>query len=106
MTKAVRVDGLFVLFCLMGAEMEFVRQIVDSNTLKQVLTLPPSLHDSQVEIIVLPLDNHEAGLTAPSSSRPVNHSSYGRLKAYANPSLIPEEEGAWEKAVAEKYALH
>jgi len=86
--------------------MEFVRQIVDSNTLKPVLTLPLSFHDTQVEIIVLPLDNQEAGRTTPSSSMPVNHSSYGRLKAYANPSLIPEEKGAWEKATAEKHALH
>ena len=77
---------------------EFVRQIIDSNVLEPILTLPPSFRDSQVEIIVLPLDN--------PSSKPVNHSSYGRLKAYANPSLIPEEEGALEKAAAEKHALH
>ena len=36
----------------------------------------------------------------------VNHSAYGRLKAYANPSLMSEEKGAWEKAVMEKYAIH
>ena len=41
-----------------------------------------------------------------SSQKPVNHSAFGRLKAYANPSLIPEEKGAWEKAAAEKHALH
>ena len=40
------------------------------------------------------------------SLKPVKHSAFGRLKAYANPSLIPEEKGAWEKAAAEKYALH
>jgi len=39
-------------------------------------------------------------------AKPVMHSAFGRLKAYANPSLILEEEGAWEKAAAEKYALH
>jgi len=41
-----------------------------------------------------------------SPAKPVKHSAFGRLKAYANPSLMQEEEGAWEKAAAEKYALH
>ena len=36
---------------------------------------------------------------------PAKHSAFGRLQAYANPSLISEEQGAWETAVAEKYAL-
>ena len=36
---------------------------------------------------------------------PVKHSAFGRLQAYANPSLISEEQGAWEAAVAEKYAI-
>jgi hypothetical protein len=64
--------------------MEFVRQIVNSNTLEPVLTLPPSFHDVQVEVIVLPVDTLRVGFSA-----------------LANPSLIPEEESAWEKAAAE-----
>ena len=28
----------------------------------------------------------------------------GALKAYANPSLIDQEEGAWKRAVISKYA--
>ena len=39
-------------------------------------------------------------------AEPVKHSAFGRLKAYSNPSLIPEEKCAWEAAAAEKYALH
>ena len=31
-------------------------------------------------------------------------SAFGCLRKYANPALIPEEKGVWEKAVAEKYA--
>jgi hypothetical protein len=62
--------------------MEFVRQIVNSNALEPVLTLPPSFHDVQVEVIVLPVG---------VSTKAVKHSAFGRLKAYANPSLIPEE---------------
>ena len=38
-------------------------------------------------------------------TEPVKHSAFGRLNAYSNPSLIPEEKGAWEAAAAEKYAL-
>jgi len=88
--------------------MEFVRQIVNSNALEPVLTLPPSFRGVEVEIIVLPVDKLRVGFSAPLGvpARPVKHSAFGRLKAYANPSLIPEEKGAWEKAAAEKHALH
>jgi len=88
--------------------MEFVRQIVNSNTLEPVLTLPPSFRGIEVEVIVLPVDNLKVGFSAllGDSKKPVKQSAFGRLKAYANPSLIPEEKGAWEKAAAEKHALH
>ena len=91
--------------------MEFVRQIVNSNTLESFMDLPSSFHDVQVEVIVLPVDNginitaSSMGSSHRASIEPANHSAFGRLKAYANPSLIPEEDGAWEKAAAEKYAL-
>ena len=93
--------------------MEFVRQVIDSNVLKPVLPLPPSFQDIQVEVIVLPIDNKKTNQTVSSvlpGSKPlkktVKHSAFGRLNAYANPSLISEEKGAWEKAAAEKYVLH
>jgi len=90
--------------------MDFVRQVVNSNSLKSVLNLPPSFRNVQVEVIVLPVDKTVTVASSPSGSydarKPVKHSAFGRLKAYANPSLIPEEKGAWEKATAEKYALH
>ena len=75
------------------------------------MTLPPSFNDIQVEIIVLPVENRKADLTDSTlshniSKRPVKHSVFGRLKVYANPPLIPKEKGAWEKAAAEKHALH
>ena len=81
--------------------MDFVRQIVDGSALAPVLALPPSFQNTQVEVIVLPIDNRKDG----ASSKPVSHSAYGRLKAYANPSLMPEEAGAWEKAAAEKHGI-
>ena len=39
------------------------------------------------------------------SMEPVEHSVFGWLKVYANPSLISKEKGAWEAAAAEKHAL-
>jgi hypothetical protein len=94
-----------------ASDMEFVRQIVNSNSLTSVLNLPPSFHDVQVEVIVLPVnDKTLTSASSPSNSdkllKPVKHSAFGRLKAYANPSLIPEEKGAWERATAEKHAPH
>jgi hypothetical protein len=82
--------------------MEFVRQIVNGNTLARFFTLPPSFRDVDVEVIVLPVEkaNPEA------QTKPANHSAFGRLNAYANPALIADEAGAWEQAAAEKYALH
>ena len=35
----------------------------------------------------------------------VKHLAFGRLQAYANPSLIFKEQGAWEEAASEKYAI-
>jgi len=86
--------------------MDFVRQVVNSNSLTSVLNLPPSFHDVQVEVIVLPLTVASSFSGSVDNKKPVKHSAFGRLKDYANPSLIPEEKGAWEKATAEKYALH
>jgi hypothetical protein len=74
--------------------MEFVRQIVYSSTLTSILDLPPSFQDIQVEAIVLPVDkksNLNAAYSVSGSDisiNPVKHSAYGRLKAYANPSLF------------------
>ena len=80
--------------------MEFVRQVINSKDLGEVLALPPSFYGIQVEVIVLPIDSSSA------STQSVKHSAYGRLKAFANPALIPEEQTAWEKAAVEKHALY
>jgi len=39
--------------------MEFVREIVDSSALDQVLTLPRSFHNRKVEILVFPVQGKE-----------------------------------------------
>ena len=92
--------------------MEFVSQVINSDVLKSILTLPPSFQDIKVEVIVRSVDDRQTNLTALTSfpnadvqKKPVKHSAFGRLNAYANPSLIPDEKGAWEKEAAEKYDL-
>ena len=40
---------------MLGVPMEFVRKIVDSSALDQVLTLPRSLLNREVEILVFPV---------------------------------------------------
>jgi hypothetical protein len=84
--------------------MEFVRQIVNGNTLEQSLNLPPSFRNIQVEVIVFPVENAQTAVYD-TPAKPVTHSAFGRLNAYANPSLIPREETAWEEAAAEKHAI-
>jgi hypothetical protein len=71
--------------------MEVIRQVLNSNDLASILTLPPSFYNLQVEVIVRPVDNENA------NSAKGNHSAYGRLNAYANPALILEEESTGEK---------
>ena len=39
--------------------MEYVREIVDSSVLDNVLTLPRSFHDRKVEILVFPVPDKE-----------------------------------------------
>ena len=40
--------------------MEFIREIIDSNILNQVITLPQSFHDRKVEILIFPVQEQEA----------------------------------------------
>jgi len=79
--------------------MECLRQTVDSDKLSGFLELPLSLRNIKVEIIVLPAQDKAAN--APVSKR---GSAFGCLKKYANPALIEQEKGAWERAVSERYA--
>ena len=93
--------------------MEVIRKVIDSDSLKSIIALPPSFTGIQVELIILPADDIGASLlTSSALSNPdtkkkaVKHTAFGRLNAYANLSLISKEKNAWEKAAAEKYALH
>jgi hypothetical protein len=77
--------------------MDYIHQTVDSAKLADIFNLPVSLKSRKVEVIVLPLPDTKE----PATER---KSAFGCLQKYANASLISEEEGAWERAVVEKYA--
>ena len=63
-----------------------------------VMDLPKEMQKGQVEVIAFPVPSQESADKTPAKSM------RGFLRAYANPDLIPLEEGAWERHVVEKYA--
>ena len=77
--------------------MDYVRQTMGSAELSGIIDLPPTLRNRMVQVIILPAEE----IVVPS---PKTGSAFGCLKKYANPELIPQEKGAWERAVVEKYA--
>lgn len=82
--------------------MEFIREIVDGNSLKGIVNLPKSLSDKRVEIIVLPIAEH--GNERDVSKKQISvEAMMGALEEYKNPSLVEKEETAFELAMEEKY---
>jgi hypothetical protein len=73
--------------------------ILPNRRLEMDLPFELPLGRAKIELIITPETRDFS-----NKGKPVNHSAYGLLKAYANPALIQEEEGVWEKAAAEKYA--
>ena len=81
-------------------------------TIEQTITIPAD-HKVFVEFLApkeIPqgLARIELTVTPITEQRckPVKHSAFGRLNTYADPSRIPDENGVWETAVSEKYAIH
>ncbi|MDR3280079.1 MAG: hypothetical protein LBT23_06175 [Synergistaceae bacterium] len=77
--------------------MDYLHQTVNSDTLSEIFDLPESLRNTKVEVIIFPAYDKQ---TEQSSGKP----AFGRLKQYADPSLIEREAHAWELAMMEKYA--
>ena len=81
--------------------MDFIRKVTNSNVLKDIVDLPESLWDQDVELIILPLGNQipfkQPTFTASS------HSARGALKHYANLDLMQQEQDAWKMGVKDKY---
>jgi hypothetical protein len=65
--------------------MDAIRKIVNSDELVSVVDIPKSLCGKRVELIILPVADHESEKTRTGSG-------YGILKQYANPDLIATED--------------
>jgi hypothetical protein len=77
--------------------LNYIHQTVDSETLLGIFDLPVSLRNRKVEVIVRPVE-------AEDSKNHAGASAFGCLRRFANPDKIAGENGAWERAVIEKYA--
>ena len=77
--------------------MDYVHQTVDSDKLLNIFDLPHTLKGRKVEVIILPAKETQ-------ESDVKRGSAFGCLRKYADPSLISQESGVWEKAVVNKYA--
>jgi hypothetical protein len=82
--------------------MEYIREVVDSEKLSGLFDLPFSLRGCEVEVTVLPVLPAKKNIEK-KKVQLCNDSAFGGLSKYANPALIPLEEGAWERAAVEKY---
>jgi hypothetical protein len=76
--------------------MEYLRKTIHSKKLEEIFELPEPLKNRQVEVIILPFEDTAYKKKSKSSLGGVFHK-------YANPSLIPMEEEAWQNAVEDKH---
>lgn len=77
--------------------MEAIRNIQTVMNGEVHLRLPQQFWGQEVEIIVLPVPQ------APAQSPADKRSLRGRLKSYAKPELIAQEQEAWQTAAGEKH---
>ncbi|MEQ8169315.1 MAG: hypothetical protein ABRQ38_10490 [Candidatus Eremiobacterota bacterium] len=80
--------------------MNFVRKIVSSDILADIIEIPDSMKHRDVEIIILPLEFSEKQVNTKVKQK----NARGLLKKYKNTELISRENSAWADAVKEKYA--
>lgn len=73
--------------------MEFIREIINSDKLENIIYIPESMKHKNVEILILPVQEKKSGIGK----------LRGALKKYSNPDLIEKESEAWEMAVMEKH---
>lgn len=79
--------------------MDFVRKVVNSNVLADIIEIPEQLKNKRVEIIILPYDNVD---NADNVSIRKAKKARGLLQKYRNKELQSLENTAWAKAVIPK----
>jgi hypothetical protein len=67
--------------------MEYVHEIVNSESLIRLFDLPPSLRNRKVEVIIKPAETE-------IEPKNTGESAFGCLHRFANPSKIAGEKGA------------
>lgn len=79
------------------------------STLEKTIDLLETMPDDKIETVYafvrfIDSDIHEIPSDHISAKRETIQSMLGIAHEYANPALIEQEEGAFERAIAEKYA--
>lgn len=79
--------------------MNFVRTVVNSDILTNIIEIPESLRHRKVEILVLPYENTNID----ENKKQKIKRAKGLLERYKNIELQNEETLAWEKAMVDKH---
>jgi len=78
---------------------EFIRKVANSDMLADVMDLPESFRNKKVEILIFPYEN----MNTDDSTDRKSKKARGLLEKYKNKELQDLENGAWAKAVEDKY---
>lgn len=79
--------------------MNFVRKVANSEILVSVIDIPESLRNRKVEILIFPYEEANVQNDKEHETKRVR----GLLEKYKNKELRDMENGAWAKAVVDKY---
>ena len=77
--------------------MEAIREIADIQNKKLSINIPDTFRYERVEVVILPV------LTGSIIEKKNGGSLRGRLRKYANKSLIRNESSAWRDAVEDTH---
>lgn len=81
------------------------------STLEKTIGLLETMPDDKIETVYafvrfIDSDTYESSSESAAAKRETIQSMLGIAHEYANPVLIEQEEGAFERAIAEKYAAN
>ena len=81
------------------------------STLERTIDLLETLPENKIEAVYafvrfINSDTYETPSVSKTTKIEDIHSMLGIAHEYANPALMEQEEGAFERAIVEKYATH
>jgi hypothetical protein len=79
--------------------MNFIRTVVNSDILIDIIEIPENLKHRKVEILVLPYENID--MDENKNIKPKK--AKGMLERYRNIELLDQEADAWKKAMVNKH---